>query len=96
MVPVSDTTDATLHDQAAGIPTAGTDTGDAERRLLESASRAVVDSFSTLAFWSAIALPALYLPLLANGIETVDRLGLFLGLFGFHLLALVGGRRRHL
>lgn len=48
---------------------------------------------STVSFWSAIALPALYLPLLLRGIESVAGLGLFLGLFGLHVLALMGGRR---
>lgn len=41
----------------------------------------------------AFALPGLYVPLLLRGIESVDGLVLFLGLFGLHVLALVGGRR---
>ncbi len=44
------------------------------------------------AFWSGIALPLLYLPLMAQGIETLPRLGLVLGLLGLHLVALLGGR----
>lgn len=52
----------------------------------------VVMSLSMLAFWAAIALPAFYLPLLAVGIDTVSGLALFVGLFGLHVLALVGGR----
>ena len=48
---------------------------------------------SALAFWGAIALPAVYLPLLASGIETPDGLLTFLLLLGCHVLALVGGRR---
>lgn len=47
---------------------------------------------AALSFWAAIALPAIYLPLLASGIESVRGLGLFLGLFGLHVLALVAGR----
>jgi hypothetical protein len=71
-------------------------TGRHYRRLsAERAAAGIRRLLSTLAFWGAIALPALYLPLFVNGIETVDRLGLFLGLFGLHVLALVGGRRRH-
>ena len=61
----------------------------------ERAAAATRGLLSTLSFWGAIALPALYIPLLANGIETVDGLGLFFGLFGTHVMALVGGRRRH-
>lgn len=62
---------------------------------IERAAAATRGLLSTLAFWGAIALPALYLPLLVDGIETADRLGLFFGLFGLHVMALVGGRRRH-
>lgn len=47
---------------------------------------------SAVAFWLAIALPALYLPLLLAGLSTVPDLAAFLGLFGLHLAALVGGR----
>lgn len=44
------------------------------------------------AFWSGIALPLVYLPLLAQGIETVSGLGLVLGLIELHLAALIIGR----
>lgn len=47
---------------------------------------------AVLAFWSAIALPALYLPLLASGLESVDDLMVFLGLFGLHAATLFLGR----
>lgn len=47
---------------------------------------------STVSFWGAILLPALYLPLLLQGIESLVGLGLFLALFGLHALALFGGR----
>lgn len=46
-------------------------------------------------FWSAIALPALYLPLLIVGIESTDGLMVFLGLYGLHVLSLLGGRRHY-
>ena len=45
-----------------------------------------------LGFWSAIALPALYLPLLLTGLDTTSELVTFLGLLGLHLVALVVGR----
>lgn len=47
---------------------------------------------AVLAFWSAIALPALYLPFLAVGLETVDDLLVFLGLFGLHTVTLIIGQ----
>lgn len=50
-------------------------------------------SLTALSFWGAIALPGVYLPLLAAGIETTGGLATFLLLFGFHVFALVGGRR---
>lgn len=49
-------------------------------------------TLSALSFWCAIGLPAVYLPLLAAGIETADGLSTFLLLFGLHVVALVGGR----
>lgn len=52
-------------------------------------------SLSALSFWGAIALPALYLPLLLVGIDTTNGLVTFLLLFGLHVLALLGGRRYH-
>lgn len=50
---------------------------------------------AALAFWAAIAIPVLYLPLLLSGIESRTGLGLFLGLVGVHLLTLIGGRNYH-
>lgn len=64
-----------------------------------SAGRLVVGlrrPLSALSFWTAIALPALYLPLLFHGIGSVDQLALFLGLLGLHVLALTGGRRHRI
>lgn len=57
-------------------------------RLLPRVGR----TLSALAFWCAIGLPAVYLPLLAAGVETTDGLSTFLLLFGLHVVALVGGR----
>lgn len=47
---------------------------------------------SAVAFWSAIGLPFLYVPLLVAGLDTTQDLFVFLGLFGLHLAALFGGR----
>lgn len=61
----------------------------ARRWVLDESIRGAV---AALAFWIAIALPALYLPLLVAGIESTDGLVTFLGLLGLHVIALVGGR----
>lgn len=50
------------------------------------------EPLSAVAFWSAIALPLLYVPLLAAGLATTQDLLLFLCLFGLHVIALLGGR----
>lgn len=50
---------------------------------------------SALAFWSAITLPVLYLPLLATGPDTTGDLITFLALLGLHVLALIGGRNHN-
>jgi hypothetical protein len=63
---------------------------DGDRPFLPT--RTIAAPASALAFWSAIALPALYIPLLFTGLSTVPDLALFLGLFGLHLVALVGGQ----
>ena len=52
----------------------------------------IATPLSALAFWAAIAIPVMYVPLLATGIDGVAELGLFFGLFGLHLLALFAGR----
>lgn len=44
-----------------------------------------------LSFWSAIALPALYIPLVIIGIESTEQLLVFLSLFGIHIATLIGG-----
>lgn len=60
-----------------------------ERRLLVGS---LSEPLSAVAFWSAIALPLLYVPLLAAGLGTTQDLLLFLGLFVLHVIALIGGR----
>lgn len=68
-----------------------------EGRLARSASlggslRWIRTQFAMLSYWIAIVLPLLYLPLLLARIETTGELLLFLGIFGLHVLALIGGR----
>ena len=49
-------------------------------------------SLAAVAFWTAIGLPALYLPLLLSGLGSLSDLAAFLGLFGLHVLALLAGQ----
>lgn len=62
------------------------------RNTVQRAAAGFHGATSAFAFWSGIALPGLYLPLLLDGIASVEGLAAFLGLFGLHVLALVGGR----
>lgn len=57
--------------------------------------RWVLKPLSVLAFWSAIALPVLYLPLFLTGPDTADELGVVLGLVGLHVIALFVGRSHY-
>lgn len=61
-------------------------------RRIDPPGRWIRRPVSAISFWGAIALPLLYLPLFYVGIDTTDELVAFLGLFGVHILALVGGR----
>lgn len=47
---------------------------------------------AALAFWGAIVLPVLYLPLFVAGLTSLEKLALFLCLVALHALALFGGR----
>ncbi|MFC7203534.1 hypothetical protein ACFQJC_08415 [Haloferax namakaokahaiae] len=59
--------------------------------LASALSRTALAPVQVVAFWSAIALPLAYLPLLAGGLETGE-LSLFVGLLAVHAAALVIGR----
>jgi len=84
-------TENPLHDAPRlGTTTGGEEVGGSDHSLLSAGL--LTTPLSALSFWLAIALPAIYLPLLITGLSTVSDLLLFLGLFGLHLLALVGGR----
>lgn len=48
----------------------------------------VPESLAAAAFWAAILLPLAYVPLLASGIDTIARSGLFVSLVVLHLLTL--------
>lgn len=81
VVPVPNITDQPLHERANG-----------DHPLVAASTRAVSSSLSALAFWTAIALPVLYLPLLVTGLRSTGELLVFLALFGVHVLALLAGR----
>ena len=58
--------------------------GDAEYRR-------VVDPLKGLAFWAAVALPFLHLPLLAAGLDTQGRTTAFVTLLTLNVVALLVG-----
>lgn len=47
------------------------------------------------AFWSAIILPFVYLPLLIIGLDTLVQQGLFVGLIVLNVVMIVLGHRHH-
>jgi hypothetical protein len=55
---------------------------------LQSVGRPVIG----LAFWAAIALPFLHLPLLITGLETTGLTAAFLLLLGLNVVALIVGQ----
>ena len=82
-------TDAeSLHDHRSPIHSTGADSA-ADGFL---SIRTLTAPFSALAFWAAIALPALYLPMFLTGLDSGNELLVFLGLFALHLVALFAGR----
>lgn len=61
-----------------------------EKRSLRDA---VMNPIKQLAFWSAIVLPFLYLPLLATGLESQSILLAFIVLVALNVCALLVGQR---
>lgn len=62
--------------------------------LLEAVNRStLIRPIEAIAFWTAIALPFLYLPLLIVGLESVAELAVFLGLVALNVVAFVVGHR---
>ncbi|MDL5361509.1 hypothetical protein [Halalkalicoccus sp. NIPERK01] len=63
----------------------------------DHASRLAVSALArpieAIAFWSAIALPFLYLPLLVSGLGSTAQLTAFLALLALHAVTIVGGHR---
>ncbi|WP_137288201.1 hypothetical protein [Natronorubrum halophilum] len=62
---------------------------------LETVAPTLAGPIRMAGFWGAIALPILYLPVLANGLSTSFEAGLFLGLILLNLVALYVGHAHH-
>jgi hypothetical protein len=65
--------------------------GHAAREALAGLGSIVRRPIEAAAFWAAIALPFLYLPLLAQGFSSNNELFVFAGLLVLNALALVVG-----
>ncbi len=59
--------------------------------VLERAVPGLARPIRAVGFWTAIVLPAVYLPLLATGLSSALEGGLFLGLIAGNLLSLYVG-----
>lgn len=79
-----------IHNDNASARTDAEQSSDHSSRFGVSA---LARPFEAVAFWSAIALPFLYLPLMANGLGSTTRLTAFLALLALHAVAIVGGHR---
>lgn len=61
-------------------------------QILESARSMAVQQTRAVGFWSAIALPFLYVPVLAAGLETMTEATAVIVLLSLNLLAVLIGR----
>jgi hypothetical protein len=75
------------------LPSDGADASFDERArsLLRTASYHVFTPVRAIGFWSAIALPFLYVPLVATGLETRAELTVFLALLAANVVAIALG-----
>lgn len=96
-VEMSPMTESTLQDENNSI-TPPADTGEAtagRTKLAALYDRYQEHAFTTplevASFWSAIALPFLYMPLLLAGISTQGELLTFIGLLALNVAALLAG-----
>lgn len=81
-----------IHSESSSAATDGDQSTDHPNRLaISTLSR----PFEAAAFWSAIALPFLYLPLLVSGLGSSAQLTAFLALLALHAVAIVGGHRHN-
>lgn len=56
-------------------------------------AEALIRPIEAVAFWAAIVLPFLYIPLLFYGLETAGELTVFFALLGLNIVAIVLGNR---
>lgn len=82
--------ESTLQDARSGIASDHGDT-DLPHVARRAFNNALIAPLELLGFWSAIVLPALYLPLLFAGLDSTAELVAFLFLLGLHVVALVVG-----
>ena len=75
------------------LPSDGADASYDERArsVLRTASQHVFTPVRAAGFWSAIALPFLYVPLVATGLETEAELSVFLALLAANVIAIALG-----
>ena len=67
---------------------------DAQTLDRQTLSRAATRTLEAIAFWCAIALPFLYVPLLfVDGLGTGSHVNAFLALLALHVVAVVVGHR---
>ncbi|QLG48761.1 hypothetical protein [Natrinema halophilum] len=85
------TSPPSLSDRRSGSSSPPSDRRDSEHGALERAVPRLATAIRAAGFWSAIAMPILYFPLLASGLSTSIDGVLFLGLVVGHLLALYVG-----
>lgn len=79
-----------IHNENTSAPTDAEQSADHLNRL---AASSVARSVEAISFWSAIALPFLYLPLLVNGLGSTAQFTAFLALLALHAATIVGGHR---
>lgn len=82
--------------RSMAMPSTHNDNADADAQISDrmvSSVAALARPIEAVAFWSAIALPFLYVPLLFNGLATTAQLTAFFVLLGLHAAAIVGGHR---
>lgn len=81
-----------IHSENSSATTDGEQPADHPNRIAVST---LARPFEAAAFWSAIALPFLYLPLLISGLGSSAQLTAFLALLALHAVAIVGGHRHN-
>lgn len=61
------------------------------KELIATVRKQIAEPLRIVAFWGAIMLPFLYVPLLATGLDTVAQTVVFLALLVLNLITLVIG-----